>query len=421
MLSYSRQNIDESDINAVVAALKGEFLTGGDKVEAFERALCEYVGVKSACVVNSATSALHLAYEVLGVRGKKVLTTPITFIATANAAVMAGGVVEFIDIKNDGNIDESKLAKRLERKSDNVGAIAVVDFAGNSVEIDIIAALAKKHKIPLLDDASHALGAEFRGAKVGSHADVSVFSFHPVKPITTFEGGAVVSNDEALVERARLLRSHGIFKKRLWDSDSTGLGYNYRLSDVACALGLNQLKKLDFMLSKREKIAEFYDEAFAQNPYFSTIKIAPYKKSSRHLYPILLYPEFYCKKEFIFEQLLHQNIGVQVHYKPSYAFTFYKKMLAKWGQNLGLENSSKIKQNLSDFERNSSEFEQNSSLENSSEILANSSEFYLENADNFYKAQLSIPCHQEMNLSEAEFVKNTIFKVFENAKKHCGE
>ena len=417
MLSYSHQNIDESDINAVVAALKGEFLTGGDKVEAFERALCEYVGVKSACVVNSATSALHLAYEVLGVRGKKVLTTPITFIATANAAVMAGGVVEFIDIKNDGNIDENKLAKRLERKSDDVGAIAVVDFAGNSVEIDAIVALAKKHKIPLLDDASHALGAEFRGAKVGSHADVSVFSFHPVKPITTFEGGAVVSNDEALVERASLLRSHGIFKKRLWDSDSTGLGYNYRLSDVACALGLNQLKKLDFMLSKREKIAEFYDEAFAQNPYFSTIKIAPYKKSSRHLYPILLYPEFYCKKEFIFEQLLRQNIGVQVHYKPSYAFSFYKKMLAKWGQNLGLENSSKIKQNLSDFERNSSDFGQNSSLENSNEICANSSEFYLENADNFYKAELSIPCHQEMNLGEAEFVKNTIFKVFENAKK----
>ncbi len=430
MLSYSHQNIDESDINAVVSALKAEFLTGGDKVEAFEQALCEYVGVRAACVVNSATSALHLAYLALNVAGKKVLTSPITFIATANAAVMAGASVEFIDIKDDGNIDEKALEKRLACKSDDVGAIAVVDYAGNSVEMDAILALAKKHKIPLLDDASHALGAEFRGQKVGSHADVSVFSFHPVKPITTFEGGAVVSNDEALVERVKLLRSHGIFKKRLWDSDSEGLGYNYRLSDVACALGLNQLKKLDFMLSKREKIAEFYDEAFAKNPYFSTIKIAPYKKSTRHLYPILLYPEFHCKKEFIFEQLLRKNIGVQVHYKPSYAFSFYKKMLAKWAlseknsSDFGL-NSNETQTNSSEILANLSEIQTNSSLEkslkNSSEVRINSSDFYLVNADNFYRAELSIPCHQEMSLSEAEFVKNTLFEVLEKARKHCCE
>ncbi len=372
MLSYSHQSIDESDINAVVAALKGEFLTGGDKVSAFEQALCEYVGVKGACVVNSATSALHLAYEILGVCGKKVLTTPLTFIATANAAVMAGGVVEFIDIKNDGNIDESKLAARLERRSDDVGAIAVVDFGGNSVEMDTIAALAKRYEIALLDDASHALGAEFRGAKVGSHADLSVFSFHPVKPITTFEGGALVSNDEGLIARAKLLRSHGIAKKRLWDSDSSELGYNYRLSDVACALGLNQLKRLDKMLAKREEIAAFYDEAFARNAYFSTIKIAPHKKSSRHLYPILLFPELYCQKEFIFEQLHARGIGVQVHYKPSYEFGFYKKMLG---------------------------------------------DFCLKNADNFYKAELSIPCHQEMSLKDAKFVRDSLFEVLEKAKK----
>ncbi|TQR59621.1 UDP-4-amino-4,6-dideoxy-N-acetyl-beta-L-altrosamine transaminase [Campylobacter troglodytis] len=373
MLSYSHQNIDESDINAVISALKDEFLTGGDKVQAFEKALCEYVGVKAACVVNSATSALHLAYSVLNVKNKRILTSPISFIATANAAVMAGASVEFIDIKDDGNIDENKLEARLKQKSDDLAAIVVVDFAGNSVEIDTIKALAQKYQIPLLDDASHALGAEFKGQKVGSHANLTVFSFHPVKPITTFEGGALLSDDEGLIERAKLLRSHGIFKKRLWDSDSTELGYNYRLSDVACALGINQLKKLDNMLAKREQIAAFYDKEFAKNPYFSTINIKPYKKSSRHLYPILLYPEFYCKKEFIFEELLRQNIGAQVHYKPSYAFSFYKNM-----------------PHLKDF--------------------------YLEKADNFYKAELSIPCHQEMSLKDANFVKNTLFELLERAE-----
>lgn len=372
MLSYSHQNIDESDINAVISALKDDILTGGDKVETFEKALCDYVGVNGACALNSATSALHLAYLALNVAGKIVLTTPLTFVATANAALMAGARVEFIDIKSDGNIDENKLEARLAKNSKDIGCICVVDYAGNSVEMDIILNLAQKYQIPLLDDASHALGAEFRGKKVGSFANVSVFSFHPVKPITTFEGGAVVSDDETLMARIRLLRSHGIAKKKFWDSDMSEFGYNYRLSDVACALGLNQLKKLDTMLAKREQIAKFYDKEFAKNPYFSTISIKPYKKSTRHLYPILLFPEFYCKKEFIFDELLKRGIGVQVHYKPAYEFSFYKKLLG---------------------------------------------DICLENADNFYKAELSIPCHQEMSVKDAEFVKNNLFEVLEMAKR----
>lgn len=376
MLSYSHQNIDESDIKAVISALKDDILTGGDKVERFEKALCQYIGVKSACVVNSATSALHLAYLALNVADKIVLTTPLTFIATANTALMAGAKVEFIDIKSDGNIDENKLEKRLAKSSKDIGCICVVDYAGNSVEMDVILKLAQGYQIPLLDDASHALGAEFRGKKVGSFANLSVFSFHPVKPITTFEGGAVLSDDETLIERVKLLRSHGIEKKKLWDSDVNELGYNYRLSDVACALGLNQLAKLDEMLYKREQIAEFYDKEFAKNPYFSTIAIKPYKKSSRHLYPILLFPELYCKKEFIFDELLKRGIGVQVHYKPAYEFSFYKKHLG---------------------------------------------ELYLENADNFYKAELSIPAHQEMSLKDAEFVRDNLFEVLGTAKRSsCG-
>ncbi|MCR2110655.1 DegT/DnrJ/EryC1/StrS family aminotransferase, partial [Campylobacter upsaliensis] len=249
-----------------------------------------------------------------------------------------------------------------------------VDFAGQSVEIDEISALCEEFKLPLLDDASHALGAEFRGQKVGSFASLSVFSFHPVKPITTFEGGAVVSDDEGLIEHIKRLRSHSIVKKRLWDSDSFELGFNYRLSDVACALGINQLAKLDINLEKREKIASFYDKEFEKNPYFSTLKIPLHKKSSRHLYPILLYPEFWCQKEEIFKALLKREIGVQVHYKPTYEFSFYKKEFP----NLRLEN-----------------------------------------ADNFYKAELSIPCHQEMSLEQAQFVKESLFEVLENGG-YCG-
>lgn len=371
MLSYSHQNIDKSDIEVVCAALKDDFLTGGKKVEEFEEALCEYVGVKYACVLNSATSALHLAYTALNVKNKTILTTPLSFAATANAALMAGARVEFIDIKNDGNIDEVKLSQRLEKDALNIGAICVVDFGGNSVEMDEILSLARKYKIPLIDDASHALGALYKQTKVGAKADLSVFSFHPVKPITTFEGGAVVSNDEEKIERIRLLRSHGIIKKKLWNSDMIELGYNYRLSDVACALGINQLKKLDSNLEKREEIAKFYDKEFEKNPYFSTIKIKAYKKSSRHLYPILLFPEFYCQKEEIFGALIDAKIGVQVHYKPTYEFSFYKKLLG---------------------------------------------EIKLPNADNFYKAELSIPAHQEMSLKDANFVKDTLFKILEKSK-----
>ncbi|EKP0495148.1 UDP-4-amino-4,6-dideoxy-N-acetyl-beta-L-altrosamine transaminase [Campylobacter coli] len=376
MITYSHQNIDQSDIEAVLNALKDEILTGGKKIDEFEEALCEYIGVKHACVLNSATSALHLAYTALDIKEKIVLTTPLTFAATANAALMAGAKVEFIDIKNDGNIDENKLEARLVKNSTDIGAISVVDFGGNSVEIDEISSLAKKYNIPLIDDASHALGSGYKGKKVGSMADLSIFSFHPVKPITTFEGGAVVSNNKELISKIKLLRSHGIIKKRLWDSDMIELGYNYRLSDVACALGINQLKKLDHNLEKREEIASFYDKEFEKNPYFSTIKIKDYKKSSRHLYPILLFPEFYCQKEELFESLLHTGIGVQVHYKPTYEFSFYKKLLG---------------------------------------------EIRLQNADNFYKAELSIPCHQEMNLKDAKFVKDTLFSILEKVKKgYCG-
>lgn len=369
MLNYSQQSIDQSDIDAVLKALKGEFLTGGAKVQEFEKAICEYVGVKFAVVLNSATSALHLAYLALGVQKEdEVITTPLTFAATANSALMCGADVKFVDILPNANINPKKIQQAISAKTK---VIASVDFAGNSVEVDEISQICKANNIKFLSDSSHALGSEFKGKKVGSFADISVFSFHAIKPITTFEGGAIVTNDESLAQKVRLLRSHGIVKKRLWDSDMSELGFNYRLSDVASALGINQLKKLDKMIEKRAKIAQIYDEKFAKNPYFATIK--PKYKSSYHLYPILLYPDLWCAKEDIFISLQERGIGVQVHYKPTYKFSYYKE---KYGK------------------------------------------IELKNAEDFYKAELSIPCHQEMGEYEAEFVVNSLFEVLE-AQKGC--
>ncbi|WP_169975490.1 MULTISPECIES: UDP-4-amino-4,6-dideoxy-N-acetyl-beta-L-altrosamine transaminase [unclassified Campylobacter] len=364
MIAYSKQQITNSDIAAVCEAMQAEILTGGDKVAQFEAAICEYVGVKHAVVMNSATSALHVGYLALGVKeNDEVITTPLTFAATANAALMAGAKVKFCDIKFDGNINENKLSELITSKTK---VIAPVDFGGNSVNIIEIMKIARAKGIKVLDDASHALGSAIEGVKVGCHADASVFSFHAIKPITTFEGGALVTNDDEIAKKARLYRSHGISKTELWHSDMSLLGYNYRLSDVACALGLNQLKRLDEMIAVRESIAQFYDERFEKNPYFSTIKIPQNKKSSRHLYPILLFSTLWCAKEDIFAELHDRGVGVQVHYKPTYQFSFYKQLYG--------ETELKV-------------------------------------TEDFYKSELSLPCHQGMSMDDAKFVADTLLDV----------
>lgn len=364
MIPYSRQQITDDDINAVVLALKDDILTGGDKVARFENALAKYVGAKHAVVMNSATSALHVAYLCLGLKsGDEVITTPITFAATSNAALMCGADVKFCDVKDDGNIDENRIEALLTPKTK---VITAVDYGGNPVEIDKILAIAKKHNLKVIDDASHALGSSIDGVKVGQKADISIFSFHPVKPLTTFEGGALVTNNDEIANLARLYRSHGITKTKFWDSDMSVLGYNYRLPDVACALGLNQLKRLDEMIFKRNQIADFYDEFFDENENFQIIKIQPNKTSSRHLYPVLLSSKFHSKKAEIFARLHELSIGVQVHYKPTYEFSFYRD---KYG------------------------------------------EISLPKAQNFYVSELSLPCHQNMSLKDAMFVGEHFLKV----------
>ena len=371
MMAYSRQSIDKDDIDAVVETLKSDFLTGGNKVEEFEKALGEYLGIKHVCVMNSATSALYVAYKSIGLSDNdSIITTPITFCATANTALMCGAIPIFCDVKSNGNIDEDKIEKLVTAKTK---AVVPVDFGGNPVEIDKIREICDKYNLCLIEDCAHALGSDIDGQKVGNKADISIFSFHAIKPITTCgEGGAIATNNKEIYEKAKLLRSHGIVKKRAWNSDMTELGYNYRLSDVACALGISQLKKLDSFIEKRTKIAKYYDDRFQDNPYFFHIKIPLHVKSAYHLYPILLDRSLWCAKEDIFEALSKKGIGVQVHYRPIYKFSYYKERFK---------------------------------------------EQKLQNAEEFYKAELSIPCHQEMSIEDAKFVADTLLEILKNAKE----
>jgi len=366
MLSYSRQLIEQDDIDVVIEVLKSPFLAQGPKVAQFEEDLCEYVGVKYAVAFNSATSALHGAYSVCGITvNDEIITTPISFVATSNMFVELGAKPIWCDVKLDGNIDENKIESLI---TPNTKAIVAVDFAGKPVEIEKINTIAKKHNILVIDDASHALGSSVESKKVGSFADMSIFSFHAIKPITTSEGGVVVTNDEEFANALRLFRSHGMEKKELWNSDMTSMGYNLRMTEVAGALGSSQLKKLDSFIAKRNEIAKYFDERFKDTKLFSTQKQEPNSTSSRHLYPILLSSELHSNKEAIFQELQKRKLGVQVHYKPIYENSFYKE---KFG-NVALSV-----------------------------------------ANNFYRSEISIPCNQTMSTKDATYVADTLLDVLQ--------
>ncbi|WP_086236064.1 UDP-4-amino-4,6-dideoxy-N-acetyl-beta-L-altrosamine transaminase [Campylobacter devanensis] len=375
MMVYSRQKIEDDDIKAVVEALKSDMLTCGERVVEFESALCELTGAKFAVAMNSATSALHAGYIALGVgSGDEVITTPITFAATANAAIMCGARIKFADVLLNGNINPASIKELI---SDKTKIITAVDFGGYPVDMDAIKALIKEQDIKIIDDASHALGSSINGKMVGTLADATIFSFHAIKPITTFEGGALLTNDENIAKSARLTRSHGMVKKQAWNMDMVTLGYNYRLSDVACALGLSQIKKLDKFINRRYEIAKIYDDAFKNSKYLKTIDIPDNIRSARHLYPVLLNSNLWCVKEDIYNELHAMGIGVQVHYKPTYQFSFYKNLYG---------------------------------------------EMRLDGAENFYRAELSLPCHQMMSDDDAKFVIANLNELLEiyTSKSVCG-
>ena len=366
MIPYSTQLIEEDDIAAVVEILQSSHLTQGAKVQEFEEGIAHYVGAKYCVTFNSATSALLGAYAVCGIgEADQIITTPISFVATSNMAIALGANPIFCDIKMDGNIDETLIEALI---TPHTKAIVSVDFGGKPVAINTIKEIAKKHNLLVIDDASHALGSDINQKKIGSHADMTIFSFHAIKPITTGEGGAVVTDNEEYAKALRLFRSHGIVKKQLWNSDMVSLGHNFRMTEFAAALGLSQLSKIDRFIHARESIAHYYDQRFENHKLFSTIHIDEHEQSARHLYPLLLNPELHCVKEEIFVELQEKGLGVQVHYKPIYQHSFYKK---RYGEQR------------------------------------------LSTAETFYKSELSIPCHQKMLITDAEAVADIVLEVIE--------
>lgn len=339
-LAYGKQKIDEDDINSVVKVLKGDYLTTGPIVSEFENSVAKYVGTKYAVAVSNGTAALHMACYAAGIsEGDEVLVPAITFAASSNCVLYCGGKPVFIDIDPKSyNIDINKIKEKITSKTK---AIIPVDFAGQSVDMDSILKIAEEYNLIVIEDAAHALGSEYKNEKVGSKAHMTEFSFHPVKPITTGEGGVVVTNSKKLYEKMILFRSHGITRNSNlmienqgpWYYEQIDLGYNYRLTDIQSALGLSQIKKLDDFILKRREIVNKYNEAFKDLKEIVTPFENEYSKSGHHIYVLLLnLDKLKCGRKEIFEALQAENIGVNVHYLPVYLHPYYKKLGYKKGE-----------------------------------------------------------------------------------------
>ncbi|GAA9806949.1 UDP-4-amino-4,6-dideoxy-N-acetyl-beta-L-altrosamine transaminase [Helicobacter pylori] len=366
--AYSEPCLDEEDKKAVLEVLNSKQLTQGKRSLLFEEALCEFLGVKHALVFNSATSALLTLYRNFSdfnADCNEIITTPISFVATANMLLESGYKPVFAEIKNDGNIDELVLEKLINEKTK---AIVSVDYAGKSVEIGSIQKLCKRHSLSFLSDSSHALGSEYQNKKVGGFALASVFSFHAIKPITTAEGGAVVTNDGELYEKMKLFRSHGMLKKDFFEGEVKSIGHNFRLNEIQSALGLSQLKKAPLLMQKREEIALVYDRIFKDNPYFTPLHPLLKDKSSNHLYPILIRQKFFTCKKLILENLHKRGILAQVHYKPIYQYQLYQQLF----------NTAPLK-----------------------------------SAEDFYRAEISLPCHANLDLESVQNIAHGVLKTFE--------
>ncbi len=369
--AYSEPCLDEEDKKAVLEVLNSKQLTQGKRSLLFEEALCEFLGVKHALVFNSATSALLTLYRNFSdfnADCNEIITTPISFVATANMLLESGYKPVFAEIKNDGNIDELALEKLINKKTK---AIVSVDYAGKSVEIGSIQKLCKRHSLSFLSDSSHALGSEYQNKKVGGFALASVFSFHAIKPITTAEGGAVVTNDNELYEKMKWFRSHGMIKKDFFEGEVKSIGHNFRLNEIQSALGLSQLKKAPLLMQKREEIALVYDRIFKDNPYFTPLHPLLKDKSSNHLYPILMRQKFFTCKKLILENLHKHGILAQVHYKPIYQYQLYQQLF----------NTAPLK-----------------------------------NAEDFYRTEISLPCHANLDLESVQNIAHGVLKTFEDLK-----
>ncbi len=333
---YGKQWIDEDDVAAVAAVLRSDYVTCGPKVDELEKALCEYTGAKYAVALNSGTSALHCAILAAGIGpGDEVITTPITFAASANCALYCGARPVFADIDKDTyNIDPESIRAHI---TERTKAVVAVDYTGQAVKIDEIRQICDEHGLVFIEDAAHSFATQYKGKKVGSLADMTCFSFHPVKTITAGEGGAVLTNDEELYKKLVLFHTHGITHDEElmedaphegpWYYEQIELGYNYRITDIQAGLLLSQLAKIDKFASRRKEIVRRYNEAFADVPEIIVQKEIPESDSCRHLYVIRLdLDKLSCTRRQFFDALKAENVVCQIHYVPVYWFPYYRHL-----------------------------------------------------------------------------------------------
>ena len=332
MIPYGRQWVGEDDIQAVIEVLKSDWLTTGPCVELFERNFAEQVGTKYAVAVSNGTAALHTAMFALGIGpGDEVIVPAMTFAATANCVVFQGGKPVFVDVEPDTLlIDPYDVERKI---SPRTKAVIAVDYAGQPCDYETLMTIVKRVGITLVDDACHALGAKYRNRPVGSLAHLSAFSFHPVKHITTGEGGMIATDDGDLAHRMRIFRNHGITtdhrqreSRDSWHYEMVELGYNYRLTDFQCALGMSQLKKLSSWINRRQCIASAYSEAFRKMQSVQPLQIKKDVSHAYHLYVVRLNPQIkHLDRAVVFRKLREMGIGVNVHYIPVHLHPFYRK------------------------------------------------------------------------------------------------
>ena len=342
MIPYDRQFIDEDDIQAVTEVLRSDWLTTGPKVAEFEQAVADYVEAKYAVAVNSGTAALHAAMYAIDIKpGNEVIVPPMTFAATANCVIYQGGTPVFADV-DPGTLllDPVKVEEKITEKT---RAIIGVDYAGQPCDWDRLREIADKHELRLVADGCHALGAEYKGRKVGTLADMTIFSFHPVKHITTGEGGMITTDGPELAGRMRLFSTHGITRDpkcfsspvsglrspvsdSSWFYEMVDLGYNYRITDFQCALGISQLKKLPGFLERRRTIAKRYDEAFASMPEITPLAVHQNVLHAYHLYVVKIdFKILGGDRATFFTNLREKGIAINVHYIPVHLQPFYRR------------------------------------------------------------------------------------------------
>ena len=339
--TYSKQDVSLGDVWEVVKVFRSGWLTQGPKIREFEKALCDYTGAKYCVLVANGTLGLQIAVQALGLKpGFEGITTPITFLASANCILQNGGVVQFADIEPDtANMDVAELEKKI---TDKTKVIIPVAFAGQPCDMEKIYALAQKHGAYVIEDAAHAIGSDYKGQKVGSgkYADITLFSFHPVKTITSGEGGALLTNNKEIYEKLQMMRTIGVTKdpKKMtrndgpWYYEMQYLSANERITDFQAALGASQLKRLESFKAKRRMLVQAYRDAFANDPRFSLLKERSYSNGCFHLCPFLINFEKVSKdKVQIFNELKRENLFLQVHYIPVHTQPYYQNLGFKKG------------------------------------------------------------------------------------------